>query len=86
MDRADGVWRQFILVFLIVTACAFYLALQVRGAPDVTMIQAFAIQYAPWPGAITLVLFTFLGARWLASFVRTDIQLHGLVLGCSSLW
>jgi hypothetical protein len=71
----------FILVFLIVTAYAFYLAFQVRGAPDVTMIQAFANQYAPWLGVISLVLFTLLGARWLASFVRTDVQLHGLVLG-----
>ena len=71
----------FIIVFLIVTAYASYLAFQVRGAPDQTMIQQFANQYAPWLGAITVVLFTLLGARWLASFVRMDVQLHGLVLG-----
>jgi hypothetical protein len=71
----------FILVFLIVTAYASYLAFQVRGAPDQTMIQQFANQYAPWFGAITIVLFTLWGARWLASFVRADVQLHGLVLG-----
>ncbi len=71
----------FVLVFLIVTAYASYLAFQARGAPDQTMIMEFANQYAPWLGAITLVLFTLLGARWLASFVRTDVQLHGLVLG-----
>ena|SRR5687767_11439696 len=71
----------FILVFLIVTAYASYLAFQVRGAPDQTMIQQFANQYAPWLGAITIVLFTLWGARWLASFVRADVQLHGLVLG-----
>jgi hypothetical protein len=71
----------FILVFLIFTAYASYLAFQARGAPDQTMIQAFANQYAPWLGAITVVLFTFLRARWLASFVRADVQLHGLVLG-----
>jgi hypothetical protein len=71
----------FILVFLIVTAYASYLAFQVRGAPDQTMIQAFANQYAPWLGLISLILFTFLGAMWMARFVRTDIQLHGLVLG-----
>ena len=71
----------FILVFLIVTAYATYLGFQARGAPDPTMIQEFANQYAPWIGPISLILFTLLGARWLASFVRTDLQLHGLVLG-----
>jgi hypothetical protein len=71
----------FLLVFLIVTAYASSLAFQVRGAPDQTMIQAFANQYAPWLGVISLILFTFLGAMWLARFVRTDIQLHGLALG-----
>ena len=71
----------FVLVFLIVTAYASYLAFQVRGAPDQSMIQQFANQYAPWLGVISLLLFTLLGAMWLASFVRADIQLHGLVLG-----
>jgi hypothetical protein len=71
----------FLLVFLIVTAYASYLAFQVRGAPDQTMIQAFANQYAPWLAAISLILFTLLGTMWLARFVRTDIQFHGLVLG-----
>ena len=71
----------FLIVFLIVTAYASYLAFQARGAPDQTMIQAFASQYAPWLGTISLILFTFLGAMWLASFVKTVLQLHGLVLG-----
>ena len=71
----------FLIVFLIVTAYAFYLAFQARGAPDQSMIQAFASQYAPWLGNITLILFTFLGALWLAGFVRTGLQLHGLALG-----
>ena len=71
----------FLLVFLSITAYASYLAFQVRGAPDQTMIQSFANQYAPWLGLISLILFTFLGAMWLARFVRMDIQLHGLVLG-----
>jgi hypothetical protein len=71
----------FLIVFLIVTAYATYLAFQARGAPDQSMIQSFASQYAPWLGTISLILFTFLGAMWLASFVRTWLQLHGLVLG-----
>jgi hypothetical protein len=70
----------FLLVFLIVTTYASYLAFQVRGAPDQTMIQAFANQYAPWLSLISLILFTFLGVLWLARFIRADIQPHGLVL------
>jgi hypothetical protein len=79
VDRVDSLWRQFLLVSLIVTAYASYLVFQVRGAPDQSMIQAFANQYAP--GLVSLILFTFLGTMWLARFVRTDIQLHGLALG-----
>jgi hypothetical protein len=71
----------FLLVFLIVTAYAASLAFQARGAPDQTMIQAFANQYAPWIGSVSLILFTFLGALWLARFVRMDTELHGLSLG-----
>jgi hypothetical protein len=71
----------FLLVFLIVTAYAASLAFQAPGAPDQAMIQAFANQYAPWLGSGSLILFTFLGAMWLARFVRTDVELHGLALG-----
>ena len=71
----------FLLVFLVVTAYAASLAFQARGAPDQAMIQTFANQYAPWLGSGSLILFTFLGAMWLARFVKTDIQRHGLVLG-----
>ena len=49
----------FLTAFLIVTAYAFTLAFQVRGAPDQTLIMAFADQYAPWIGPISLILFTF---------------------------
>ena len=71
----------FLLVFLTITAYASYLAFQVRSAPDQGLIVSFASQYAPWLGSMSLILFTFLGAGWLASFVRTDIELHGLILG-----
>jgi len=71
----------FLFVFLIVTAYASYLAIQARGAPDQSMIRAFAGQYASWIGALSLILFTFLGTMWMASFVMMGIELHGLVLG-----
>jgi len=63
----------FLTTFLIVTAYAFILALQARGAPDQTMIVAFADQYAPWIGPISLILFTFLGALHIARRVDNVI-------------
>src|SRR5688572_31421131 len=71
----------FLTTFLIVTAYAFILALQARGAPDQTMIMAFADQYAPWIGPISLILFTFLGALHIARRVDNAVTLHGIVLG-----
>ncbi len=71
----------FLTVFLIVTGYASYLGFQTRGAPDQAMIEAFASQYAPWIGPISLVLFTILGAMWLARRVGNAVELHGLVLG-----
>jgi hypothetical protein len=71
----------FLLVILIVTVYAGYLGAQARGMPDQAKIQQFANQYAPLIGPISLILFTFLGARWMASFVRTETEIHGLVLG-----
>jgi len=71
----------FLLIFLIVSTYAMVLGIQARGAPDQTMIQAFANRHAPWIGPVCLVLFTFLGASWLARRVDAASQLHGLVVG-----
>lgn len=71
----------FLTTFLIVTVYASILAFQARGAPDTTMITAFADQYAPWIGPISLILFTFLGALHLARRVDNAVTLHGIVLG-----
>lgn len=71
----------FLATFLIVTIYASILAFQARGAPDTTMITAFADQYAPWIGPISLILFTFLGALHLARRVDNAVTLHGIVLG-----
>jgi hypothetical protein len=71
----------FITVFVIVTAYASYLAFQARGAPDQAMIQTFADQYAPWIGPISLILFTVLGAMWMARRLEAAVPLHGVILG-----
>lgn len=71
----------FLTVFLIVTVYASYLGFQARGAPDQTLIEAFANQYAPWIGLISLILLTFLGARHMARRVGSTKELYGIVLG-----
>ena len=71
----------FLTIVIIVTVYATYLAFQMRGAPDQTMIMAFANAYAPWIGPICLILFTFLGAMHVARRVESAVQLHGIVLG-----
>jgi ATP/ADP translocase len=71
----------FLLVFLIVTGYATFLAFQARGAPDQALIQAFANQYAPWIGPLGLILFTFLGAIYVARRVENAVRLHGLLVG-----
>lgn len=71
----------FVLVFLVVTAYAAVLAFQARGAPDQAAINVFASQYAPWIGNVSLLLFTFLGARHIARRVHSAIPMHGIVLG-----
>jgi len=71
----------FLMTFLIVTVYASILAFQARGAPDQTLIMAFADQYAPWIGPISLILFTILGALHIARRVDNAVALHGIVLG-----
>lgn len=71
----------FLTVLLIVTGYASYLAFQARGAPDQAMIDVFANQYAPWIGAISVIVFTVLGAMWLARRAEAATQLQGIALG-----
>jgi hypothetical protein len=71
----------FLTIFIIVTIYATSLAVQAQGAPDPSMIQAFAARNAPWIGKACFILFTFLGTLWMARFVKTAIELHGLALG-----
>ncbi len=71
----------YLLVFLIVTGYATLLAFQARGAPDQTMIESFANQFAPWIGPVSLLIFTYLGARHGARRVESAHELHGILLG-----
>jgi uncharacterized membrane protein len=71
----------FLAVFLVVTMYAGYLGFQARGAPDQAMITTFANQYAPWIGPTSLILFTLLGAMWMARRVETATPFHGVILG-----
>ena len=71
----------FLAITLIVTGYASVIAFQARGAPDQELINAFANQYAPWIGPISLILFTFLGARHVARRVDTAIQTNGIAVG-----
>lgn len=68
-------------VILIVTAYATVLGFQARGAPDQAMIDAFVNQYTPGLSAITMILFSLLGALHVGKRVQDAVQLHGLVLG-----
>lgn len=71
----------FLAITIIVTGYASILAFQARGAPDRELINAFANQYAPWIGPISLILFTFLGAQHVARRVDTAVEPNGIALG-----
>lgn len=71
----------FLAITIIVTGYASILAFQARGAPDQELINAFANQYAPWIGPISLILFTFLGAQHVARRVDTAVEPNGIALG-----
>jgi putative membrane protein (TIGR04086 family) len=68
-------------VTLIVTVYATYLAIQARGQPDTTAINAFAAQVAPWATPVLTALLTLLGALWVARAAPARAQLHGVLVG-----
>ena len=61
----------FLTAFIVVTIYPGYLGFQARGAPDQDIMTAFADQYAPWIGPISLILFTILGAMWMGRIERS---------------
>lgn len=64
----------FLTLFIVVTVYAGYLEFQARGAPDLTMITAFAEQYASWVGPISLILLAVLDAMWMSRRVETGVH------------
>lgn len=71
----------YLLVTLLVTAYAFVLSIQARGAPEQAQITQFANQFAPWATPILGILLTFGAAVWVARKVETAPQLHGWLVG-----
>jgi hypothetical protein len=70
-----------VCVFGVVTAYAFALAFQVRGAPDVQAIQSFANEVAPLLSAVLLPLFA-LAFSFLILRRRPESPLwYGAIIG-----
>ena len=69
-----------LVTILIVTAYAFTLGFQARGAPDPTKISAFARHVGPTWGPVLLAVFTAVGAWWVARRVTEPVR-HGVLVG-----
>ena len=65
---------------LLVTAYAFMLGFEARGAPDPARISAFARQVGPTWGPVLLATFTAFAALWVARQSQQPIR-HGVLVG-----
>jgi putative membrane protein (TIGR04086 family) len=70
-----------LLITIVLTAYAFKLGFEVRGAPDQTRITQFAEHYASSWGMVVGLLLTFGAAIWVARKVRTAAAMHGVAVG-----
>jgi len=66
---------------IVVTAYAFKLAFEARGAPDQTRISQFAQHFSTSWGMVPGLLLTFGAAVWVARKVRLAAALHGVAVG-----
>ena len=66
---------------IVVTAYAFKLAFEARGAPDQTRISQFAQHFSTSWGMVPGLLVTFGAAVWVARKVRVAAALHGVAVG-----
>jgi hypothetical protein len=70
-----------LLITIVVTAYAFKLAFEARGAPDQTRISQFAQHFSTSWGMVPALLLTFGAAIWVARKVRTAAAMHGVAVG-----
>lgn len=70
-----------LLITLVVTAYAFRLAFEVRGAPDKIRIAQFSQHFVATWGLVLALLATFGAAMWVARKARTSTALHGVLVG-----
>jgi hypothetical protein len=70
-----------VIVTLVVTSYAFYLAIQARGAPDQERIGQFAQWISSILSPLLGIVLTFVGARWVRKKVPSAKRHSGLMLG-----
>ena len=70
----------FVVVSLIVTAYAFSLAFQARGAPDPNEIQAFATEVGRWR-IVMMAGAVFAASLWVVRRAAGRPMLHGVLVG-----
>ena len=71
----------FFVVMSVISGFATYLGLQDYDFPDQDIVNLFAEQYSPIMGQVSLVLFTFFGARNTATNVEKAPLDNGLAMG-----
>ncbi|MBU2691114.1 MAG: hypothetical protein KJ970_09300 [Candidatus Eisenbacteria bacterium] len=70
-----------LVITLVVTAYAFMLAFQARGAPDQARITQFAEQFGRSSWFVIGVILTFLAAAWAARGAHRAAWRYGAVVG-----
>jgi hypothetical protein len=70
-----------LVITLVVTAYAFKLAFQARGAPDQVRITQFAEQFGRSSWFVIAAILTLLAAAWVAHSGHRAARRHGAVVG-----
>ena len=70
-----------LVITLVVTAYAFKLAFQARGAPDQVRITQFAEQFGRSSWFVIAAVLTLLAAAWVAHRAHRATRRHGAVVG-----
>jgi hypothetical protein len=70
-----------LVITLVVTAYAFKLAFQARGAPDQVRITQFAEQFGRSSWFVIAAILTLLAAAWVARSGHRAARRHGAAVG-----